>query len=36
LDAFTASVGLRHGCKVVATRNAEHFERFTEISVEAY
>jgi predicted nucleic acid-binding protein len=36
LDAFTASVGLRHGCRVVVTRNAGHFERFPEISVEAY
>jgi len=36
LDAFTASVGLRHGCRVVVTRNVGHFERFPEISVEAY
>jgi len=36
LDVFTASIGLRHGCKVMVTRNARHFERFPEISVETY
>jgi predicted nucleic acid-binding protein len=36
MDAFTTAIGLRHGCKVVVTRNAGHFERFPEINVETY
>jgi predicted nucleic acid-binding protein len=36
LDVFTAAIGLRHGCKTVVTRNARHFERFPEITVEVY
>lgn len=36
LDVFTASVGMRHGCRVVVTRNARRFERIPGISVEAY
>ncbi len=36
LDVFTAAIGLRHGCRVVVTRDARRFERFPGISVEAY
>lgn len=36
LDAFTASIGLKHGCNNVVTRNKRHFEKFQDITVEVY
>ena len=36
LDVFTAAVGLSHGCSVVVTRNAKHFDRIQGIQTETY